>query len=100
MRVAEEAGGCIVLAGTTVYWMTRPHGFSDFGGRPGVLFSATSALNDELRAAPDNSDELAAGIEDNFASLPPHGRAALGLLSVPSQGENALIESFRVDWKS
>ena len=75
MHVAEETGGCNVSASITVYWVTSPHSFSNVGGRLRLLFSATSALNDELRAAPDNSDELPAGIKDNFASSPPHGRA-------------------------
>ncbi len=81
MHVAEETGGCIVSAGTTVCWAPSPHGLSDFGGRLRLLFSATSAfsansvLNDKLRAAPDNSNETPAGIKDNFASSPPHGRA-------------------------
>ena len=81
MHVAEKTGRCIVSAGTTVHWVVSPHGFSDFGGRPRLLFSATSAfsansaLNDELRAAPDNNDEMPAGIEDNFASSPSLGMA-------------------------
>ncbi len=78
MHVSEEAGGCIVSADTPVCWALSPRGFSDFGGRLRLLFfafSANSTLNDELRAAPDNSDEMPAGIKDNFASSPPHGRA-------------------------
>ena len=77
MRAAEKVGGCIVSAGTKVCWAPSPHGFSDFSGRLRLLFSAfaaNSALNDELRAAPDDSDEMPAGIKDNSASAPSHGR--------------------------
>ena len=34
-----------------------------------------TVLNDKLRAVPDNSGEMPAGIKDNFASSPTHGRA-------------------------
>ena len=50
----------------------------DSSHRENALFSAfstTSALNDKPRAASDNSDEMPAGIEDNFASSPSLGMA-------------------------
>ena len=61
MHVAEKTGRCIVSAGPTVCRVLSQHGFSDFGDRPRLLFSATSAfsgtsatsaLNYKLRAAP------------------------------------------------